>query len=108
MGIGKCFVEFYSMAFLKFRANQLFDGFQILDGQPVLITTTDGTVENIVQVEEAGEGIIDLPGILSPGLVNCHCHLELSHMKGLIEEGTGLIDFVTKVVSQRHFPEEEI
>jgi cytosine/adenosine deaminase-related metal-dependent hydrolase len=108
LGFGKCFLEFYSMAFLKFRAKQLFNGFQILGDHHVLITTTDGTVEDVVQLEEAGDGIIELPGILSPGLVNCHCHLELSHMKGHINEGTGLIDFVTSVVSKRHFPEEEI
>jgi cytosine/adenosine deaminase-related metal-dependent hydrolase len=29
-------------------------------------------------------------------------------MKGLIAEGTGLTDFVFKVVTQRHYPEEEI
>ncbi|WP_198104222.1 hypothetical protein, partial [Clostridioides difficile] len=29
-------------------------------------------------------------------------------MKGLIPEKTGLVDFVFKVVTQRHFPEEEI
>ena len=29
-------------------------------------------------------------------------------MKGLIPEGTGLVNFVLNVVTQRHFPEEEI
>ncbi|HLG38665.1 MAG TPA: amidohydrolase family protein, partial [Chitinophagaceae bacterium] len=47
-------------------------------------------------------------GILSPGFINCHCHLELSHMKDQIAKKTGLADFVFKVVTQRHFPEEEI
>ena len=108
MGFGICFREFYSMAFLKFRANKLFDGFQILDDQHVLITTLDGTIEDIITVGEAGESIMDVPGILSPGFINCHCHLELSHMKAVIEEGTGLIDFVTKVVTQRQVPEENI
>ncbi|MBR5197492.1 MAG: cytosine deaminase, partial [Alistipes sp.] len=27
------------------------------------------------------------PGILIPGMVNAHCHLELSYLKGAIEEG---------------------
>jgi cytosine/adenosine deaminase-related metal-dependent hydrolase len=41
-------------------------------------------------------------------LIVAHCHLELSHMKGLIPEHTGLVDFVFKIVTQRHFAEDEI
>ena len=47
-------------------------------------------------------------GLLSPGFINCHCHLELSHMKGLVPKHTGLVDFVLKVVNERHFEEKEI
>lgn len=80
----------------------------MLPGNHVLITGSDGTVEAIVPREEAGEDIQKLDGILSPGFINCHCHLELSHMKGLIPMHTGLVDFVFKVVTQRYFPDEEI
>ncbi|MBL7744943.1 MAG: amidohydrolase family protein [Chitinophagaceae bacterium] len=96
------------MAYKKFRADQLFDGYMILDDQYVLITTEEGIVREIVPVHEAGEDVQEFRGILSPGFINCHCHLELSHMKSLIPEGTGLVDFVFNIVSQRHFPEEEI
>lgn len=96
------------MAYLKFRADQLFDGYRFLPINPVLIIAEDGTVENIVAPADAGDDVQQLSGILSPGFINCHCHLELSHMKGLIPEGTGLVQFVLKVVQQRHFPDEEI
>src|SRR6185503_852069 len=50
----------------------------------VLITNENGVFEDIVFVTEAGNDLQEFSGILSPGFINCHCHLELSHMKGLI------------------------
>ena len=47
-------------------------------------------------------------GALIPGYVNAHCHLELSHMKGKVATGTGLVDFIRQVVSQRAASREEI
>jgi aminodeoxyfutalosine deaminase len=40
-------------------------------------------------------------GILAPGFINTHCHLELSHMKGKVQTGTTLIPFITNVVQKR-------
>lgn len=40
-------------------------------------------------------------GIIVPGFVNAHCHLELSHMKGLIPRHTGLVPFLLAVMSSR-------
>ncbi|MBK8517776.1 MAG: amidohydrolase family protein [Saprospiraceae bacterium] len=36
-----------------------------------------------------------------PGFINTHCHLELSHMKGMVNSGTGLLPFLNRVVSFR-------
>jgi len=96
------------MAFQKFRADQLFDGSQMLDDGHVLITSESGSIEEIVDVGEAGDDIRVLQGILCPGFTNCHCHLELSHMKGRIPERTGLIEFVTRIIKDRHYSEEQI
>jgi aminodeoxyfutalosine deaminase len=92
----------------KFKASQLFTGTEMLDNHFVLVTKNDGVIEAIVRADEAGEDVQQLNGILCPGFINTHCHLELSHMKGLIPEHTGLVDFVLQVVTQRHFPEDEI
>jgi cytosine/adenosine deaminase-related metal-dependent hydrolase len=93
----------------KFQAALLFTGNQLLDGaDQVLITKEDGTVDAIVPVAEAGEDIQQLEGILSPGLVNAHCHLELSHMKGMIPAHTGLQEFVKQIVALRQVAPEAI
>ena len=95
------------MSYLKYSANELFTGTELLDNNAVLITTKDGTIEAIVSIEDAGENVQTFDGIVSPGFVNAHCHTELSHMKGLIPEKTGLIDFVINIVAQRNFDEEK-
>lgn len=41
-------------------------------------------------------------GIIIPGFVNCHCHLELSHMKNSIGRSNGLGDFIEKVRNTRN------
>jgi len=47
-------------------------------------------------------------GILVPGFVNVHCHLELSHMKSLIPMHTGLHGFVSKINTNRETDEISI
>lgn len=47
-------------------------------------------------------------GEIIPGLINTHCHLELSHLKGAANTGTGLLPFLNAVVSLRDYPEEQI
>lgn len=91
----------------KFSADKIFDGYQFLH-QKVLITDAAGVVIDIVDQKEAGADIEKLHGILCPGFINAHCHLELSHMKGHIPKHTGLVDFVLKIVTERHYAEHDI
>ncbi|MFN2458078.1 MAG: amidohydrolase family protein [Chitinophagaceae bacterium] len=90
----------------KIKGDQIFDGTRLINDH-VLILNKD-TVESILPAEEAGDDFEVVHGILTPGFINCHCHLELSHMKGIVPEKTGVIDFVLKVVQERHQPEEKI
>ncbi len=92
----------------KFQADRIFTGYEFLDRSHVLIMDDGGMVLDIVPEELAGEDIIQLKGLLSPGLINTHCHLELSHMKNVIPPQTGLIDFLLGVVEKRDFPMETI
>lgn len=74
----------------------------------VLVTKADGQIEAIVAADEAGDDIEELDGILMPGLINCHCHLELSHLKNVIPPHTGLVEFLCSVVTKRGFATELI
>jgi cytosine/adenosine deaminase-related metal-dependent hydrolase len=91
------------MNYRKFTADHLFTGSEWLSNDSVLITSTEGEIIDLVPAAEAGEGVTAFSGILSPGFVNCHCHLELSHMKGIIPEKTGMVDFLVRVIQQRGF-----
>ncbi|MBX9781474.1 MAG: amidohydrolase family protein [Chitinophagaceae bacterium] len=96
------------MNYRKITATQIFDGHRFLASGTVIIFDSTGTIVDIISKEEAGGDVENVEGILCPGFINAHCHLELSHMKGLIPEHTGLQDFIVDVVGKRHFPEEEI
>jgi len=92
-----------AMAYKKFQSTQLFTGHELLDSGHILITDEQGKVENIVAEADAGDEIQKFLGIISPGLINCHSHLELSHLKNVIPPGTGLIEFLWSVVTKRNF-----
>lgn len=75
----------------------------------VLILADDGTVQALsIRSEHAIEELEIYTGVLIPGFVNTHCHLELSHMKGKVDTGTSLIPFITNVVQHRGAEQEEI
>lgn len=107
MGIGNRNQQICGMAYRKFRAERLFDG-QRFREEEVLITDEQGKVEAIVPVAAAGDELQEVAGILCPGLINAHCHLELSHLKNVISPHTGLIDFLCSVVTKRGFARELI
>ncbi|RXK59860.1 amidohydrolase [Lacibacter luteus] len=96
------------MQYRKFRADELFDGYTLRKTDDTLIADATGKVIEIAAAADAGEDVETYSGILSPGLINCHCHLELSHLKNIIPPHTGLVDFLCSVVSKRGFEQELI
>jgi len=95
------------VAYRKFKGTQLFDGYFFRENA-VLITEASGQIIDLVSAHEAGEDVEQYEGILTPGFINAHCHLELSHLKGVIPPHTGLIEFLCSVVTKRDFPRQMI
>jgi len=101
-------ILYYRMAYRKFSADKLFDGHRFRRHDEVLVTGETGKIDSIISQQDAGDGIEHIAGVLSPGLINCHCHVELSHLKNVIPPHTGLIDFLCSVVTKRGFAPEVV
>lgn len=74
------------------------------------------TLDNnkIIDVFDPGSNLKELAsmefhnGVIVPGFVNAHCHLELSHLKGKIEPSGGIAQFVSGIRENRNAAHSEI
>jgi len=70
----------------------------------VVTTEDDGTIISVENKEgnlNEEHSIEFYNGIIVPGFVNCHCHLELSNMKDTVPKGSGLSNFIEHVRNSR-------
>lgn len=83
-----------------FTADKIHDGKQFLPENSVIEIDETGT---IIAIHASGNGLSakHYSGILTPGFVNAHCHMELSHLRGVAPEHTGLIPFLQTVMGKR-------
>ncbi len=95
------------MLYRKLKGSNIFDGYTLRGEHSVLIIQENGIVHSIVDEKDAGEGIEFFSGILCPGFVNAHCHIELSHLKGKVPQHMGLVNFVQAVMKERTASDEE-
>lgn len=95
----------------KFSASWVFplnspplrNGIVEVDDQGVItgLTDTGGFLTEMERLEYHS-------GIIVPGFVNTHCHLELSHLHGKIPSGIGLSAFLGGINQLRSAPEESM
>jgi cytosine/adenosine deaminase-related metal-dependent hydrolase len=87
-------------------AERIHDGERWLPSGTTIELSEDGTV--IALHAEPNNETTVYEGVLAPGFVNVHCHLELSHMKGLAPEHTSLIPFLKTIPQHRNdFTDEQ-
>lgn len=91
------------------KATHIFDGKQYLPEGKVLVMEEDGNIKEIVSEKEIDAlNVESFDGIITPGFINTHCHLELSHLKNKIAQHTGIVDFGLSVIKHRNDASQEI
>ncbi|MHC1703586.1 MAG: amidohydrolase family protein [Tenuifilaceae bacterium] len=89
----------------RFTANYIFPvvGLPIRNG--ILGVDENGC---IIEIIDQGNNIEELSsteyhnGVIVPGFVNTHCHLELSHLRNALKKSTGIAGFVSQVRGMRN------
>ncbi len=81
-----------------------------LERNVVITVEQDGTILSIEQPEalDSCASVEFFPGIITAGMINAHCHLELSYLAGAIAEGLGFAGFAREIGRVRgNFSNEE-
>lgn len=90
-------------------ANQIFSGQTYLPSNTVVVLNDKNIVIDLIDKQQLDIGQIEhYDGIVSPGFINTHCHLELSHLKNTISQKTGIVNFALDVIKNRHNTNSEL
>lgn len=87
------------MAAVSYTAQRIHDGVKWLPTGTTIVVGADGLVLEILPAPLTDTKVF--AGVLCPGFVNAHCHLELSHLKGVAPEKTGIVDFLIFMSTRR-------
>lgn len=70
----------------------------------ILALHDNGIIQDVIDPakhSDLPENVMKLDGFLTPGFVNTHCHLELSHLKERFEQKKGLVSFIDQMRQNR-------
>jgi cytosine/adenosine deaminase-related metal-dependent hydrolase len=79
----------------------LFEKTSFLKRGSVLVVSNNEVTDIVDETNVPSDKIEYLDGIIAPGFINAHCHTELSHLKNVIPQHTGLVEFARLIVSNR-------
>jgi cytosine/adenosine deaminase-related metal-dependent hydrolase len=95
--------KFLNLVMRFITAKQVFSGKEFLANDTVLVLNDNSLITDITICEKVETSNIEqFNGIICPGFINTHCHLELSHLKGAIKQHTGIVDFGLNVIKHRN------
>ena len=78
-----------------FSSDFIFDGNQFLPPGSSILINERGVLKAVYDHIPTETNV--LPGLIMPGMINVHCHLELSYLKNRIPSGQGLICFLNHI-----------
>lgn len=89
----------------RFAANYIFPVNEAPIRNGIVETTDDGEIIKLIRQEDNFYEIHSTQffnGVVVPGFINAHCHLELSHLKGLKPDKPGIAGFIEAVTTHRN------
>jgi cytosine/adenosine deaminase-related metal-dependent hydrolase len=91
-------------------ATYVFDGKRFLNDSPLLALDDNNCFVEYRKRNSVNIGKTEhYDGIICPGFINAHCHLELSYMLGVIPEKGGFLNFGKNIMTRRNsYSKEEI
>ncbi len=95
----------------KLSAHYIITGTGAVLIKGIIILSDDGTIIEIIDTKgelDEMSNVEFFSGVLIPGFVNAHCHIELSHLRNVFPEKTGLPDFLKNVVEHRNIEENRV
>ncbi len=95
----------------KITADYIFTGNAAPIKNGIILIKNDGTIIDIIDPKNSTlsfDNVKKYEGVICPGFINTHCHLELSYLKNEIPQKTTLPGFVKELVQKRNnFSEKE-
>lgn len=95
----------------KISADYIFPGNSSPIKNGILILDHKGTILDLLDPQKDKinlDGVKMYKGIICPGFINTHCHLELSYLKNQISERTLLHGFIKEIIIKRNgFTDEQ-
>ncbi len=89
----------------KFAAQYIITATGDILKRGVITTDNNGTILDIHHASGELKESASTPfynGIIVPGFINCHSHIELSDMKGMLGRGSGLGNFIRDIRDKRN------
>jgi cytosine/adenosine deaminase-related metal-dependent hydrolase len=86
----------------SFRADYVFPIIADPIKNGVVTVDDDGKIVSVSAFAQPNVEVEQLSGVICPGFVNTHCHVELSHLYRQTQQGTGLVDFIKAVQQLRN------